>query len=250
MLVSILITTYKRPHLLKWGLHSIARQDNHYDTEVLVLNEYACDDSEEIIEQYVDKLNIKHIITKKSEDRDKWRVPGFALNIGAKMAQGQILFITCAEIFHMNDCIRNMTSYMLEHPKILCIPAGKDDLNQNFLNRVQQTQGNPTEADYNGCGLLNVNIPFLMGVYKEDYFAIGGYDEDFTGVGWEDTDFIERMNRYGCNHNQVDARIVHLFHPRIHGDDRSLSLTRHNQTLYVQRRGIVKRNEGREWGVM
>jgi len=247
-LVTILITTYKRPHLLTWGLHSIARQDNPYDTEILVLNEHYCDDTEEIVLKYKDRLNIQHIITKKAEDKDKWRVPGFALNIGAKMAQGSILFITCAEIFHTNDCIKNMVTHMLENSKILCIPAGKDDLTGHYLARVRETEGNPTPKDYDDCGLLNVNIPFLMGVFKEDYINIGGYDEDFTGVGWEDTDFVERMNKYGCRHNQVDARIVHLFHPRIHGDDRSLSLTRHNQTLYAQRRGIVKRNEGREWG--
>lgn len=252
-LVSILITTFKREKLLFWGLDSIAKQDNPYKTEVIVLNDGVEDESENICKQFEDRLDINYIFTASNkESLDKWRVPGFALNIGAKKAKGDYLFISCAEMFHFNDCIKLMTEELIMKPKILAIPNGRDDLDSNFLTRVMQTDGNPNISDFNRCGALNVLIPFLMGCSKENYFEIGGYDEDFIGVGFEDNDFVERMISSGCKYFNTEAVAVHLYHPRVHGHNNNTIRQGMilNQNLLVSRRGTIKRNIGKEWGVL
>lgn len=247
---SVLITTYKRSHLLEWGLRSISKQDIPFDCEIIVLNDYRPDESEEICNKFRDKLNIRYVLSRRPSHEDRWRVPGFALNIGAKLSKGDVLFVSCAEIYHLNDTIKNMTMYMENHKKVLTVPLGKDDLNANFLSRLKETDGITDRSDFDRCGYLNVKIPFLMGIARQDYFNIGGYDEDFTGVGWEDTDFVERLLNYGCKHVQVNAEAVHLFHPRIHGDSKEAGLTVHNINIYRSKRGSIIRNENREWGVL
>lgn len=250
--VSVLITTFKRARLLYWGLVSIAKQKYTHDVEVVILNEEPDErDTLNVCRQFYDKIDIRHIHTAKTkESMERWRVPGYALNIGVKQSESEYIFISCAEMFHVNDCIQIMTDKMEESGKVLTVPNGRDDLSSNYLNRVQQTDGNPSIDDFNKCGYLNVRIPFLMGCRKEDFSEIGGYDEDFKGVGFEDNDFVDRMNANGSKHIQTDALAVHLYHQRIHANTneemrQGMIL---NQNLYLSRRGQIKRNIDKEWG--
>ena len=252
--VSILITTFKRANLLYWGLQSISKQQSKHDIEVIVLNDGVEDETEGVCKLFKKSLNIKYIFSAANKNpSDLWRVPGFALNIGAKKAEGEYLFISCAEMFHVDDCIGGMTDYMVDHPdmKMMMVTNGRDDLNQNFLNRVRQTDGNPSMADYNKCGELNIRIPFLMGMRKKDYFEIGGYDEEFVGVGFEDNNFVERMSANGCKYVNSNCHVVHLYHPRIHGNDNNEIRQRMaiNKSLLMSKRGQNKANIDREWGI-
>lgn len=88
--VSILITTFLRPHLLKWNLISLARQNIGFNFETIVLNDGLPDETEELCREYEEKLNLKYIFTgHRNLSGDMiYRVPGFALNIGAKQTGG------------------------------------------------------------------------------------------------------------------------------------------------------------------
>lgn len=253
VVASILITTFKRPHLLKEGLKSIARQKCKYNFEVIILNDGIPDETEEICKSFEPILNIKYVFTGQRnvnpENINKWRVPGFAFNIGAKMAQGDIIFLSCAEMFHMGDSIEIMTNDLLANPRKRVICDGKDDVCGDFLRLVIEKFGNVDKRDLVGnCGFLNNHLPFFMGLQKSIYFEIGGYDEDFIGVAWEDNDFIYRLESHGVPQWLSNCCVVHLWHKRLPQTDEVKRLSEINRQLFYNRRGNVVRNAGVEWG--
>ena len=248
---SILITTFQRPHLLKWGLYSLARQHIPFPLETIVINDAVeGDGTEEICKEYADRLNIKYIFSGKRNlgENIKWRVPGFAINIGAKQSSGKVIIISCAEMFHINDTIALLTEPVLHNPKSIGIPIGKDDQDGSFLNHLIMNNGHHNVEMLNKYPKLNALLPFLMSVSRQQFDEIGGSDEDFTGIAYDDNDFVDRLLANGCKYIQTEAKTVHLYHPRyVYGKEQHADLL-FNKNLYLSRKGIIVRNKGRDWG--
>jgi len=247
---SVIITAFQRPHLLKWGLYTLAKQTNPFSFEIIVVNDAVEDETFEICRIYQQQMNIKYIFSGQRNlgGEIKWRGPGYAINIGAKHAEGEVLIISCAEMFHLNDTISQLTGPVLANRKLIGIPHGKDDQNGAFLNYVESNNGNYDSGLYEACAPLNVYLPFLMSVSRQEFYEIRGYDEDFTGIAYDDNDFVERFQGNGCTYHQTDAYTVHLYHPRYaYGKEEHPDLL-FNKNLYLARKGVIVRNENREWG--
>lgn len=245
---SLIISTFQRPHLLKWGLLSIARQQFPFEFETIVINDGLRDETEEICQQYQDSLNLEYIFTgsRNKTDELKWRVPGFAINIGAKQSSGQVLIISCAEMFHLNNTLEQLTIPVLKNDKLLAIPMGWDDQGA-FLQQLNKNNGHYEETLLQKCGALNIKLPFLLAVSRHEFFKIGGYDEDFTGMAFDDNDLVDRLITDGCTYLQTGAKTIHLYHRHVQASD-DMGRCSYNGALYRQRRGKVIRNEGKEWG--
>lgn len=247
---SILITTFQRPHLLKWGLYSLAQQNIPFPFETIVINDAKeGDGTEDVCKEYAHRLNIKYIFSGKRnlDGGVKWRVPGFTINIGAKQSSGEVLIISCAEMFHLNDSIAKLTYPVLEDSKSIGIPVGKDDQGP-FLNYLINNNGKFSIDLFNNSPALNVLLPFFMSVSRGQFFGIGGYDEDFTGIAYDDNDFVDRLLMNGCHYAQTEAQTIHLYHFRyVHGKGDHPEVI-FNRNLYISRKGIILRNQDREWG--
>lgn len=249
--ISIIITTFQRPHLLTWGLYSLSKQSLPSDCETIVLNDGIRDETEAICKEYEQKLNLRYVFTgqRNLDGTIKWRVPGFAINIGAKLSRGKILIISCAEMFHLNDCISQLSLPLLSNPKLLGIPVARDDHDSSFLNHLIDTDGCFDHTGfYNNYPGLNTSLPFLTSISREEFFSIGGYDEDFIGIGYDDNDLMLRLTKNGCSYFQTAAEAIHLYHPRIWYDRASSPETVFNRNLYYERQEQVIRNQNREWG--
>lgn len=250
---SILITTYKRPHLLEWGLYSLSKQAMPVEFETIVLNDGIPDETESICKKYEKALNLKYVFTgqRNLNGKEVWRVPGFAINIGAKMSRGKILIISCAEMFHLNDCIAQLTFPLLDDPKRIGTPIARDDQTGSFLNRLNETGGDyDFNSFYNDYPPLNTRLPFLSSISRQQFFAIGGYDEDFTGIGYDDNDLMLRLLKNGCYYYQTAAFTIHLYHERIWYGNEYAPETLYNRNLFYSRQNQIVRNQNRPWGVM
>ena len=252
MKVSIIIPTYKRCHLLKWNLMSLARQEFPFEYEAIVLNDGILDETEQLVSQYKEKLNLKYIFTgqRNLAGRMVWRVPGYAINIGVKHSQGDIIILCCAEIFHLNDTIKTLVSVYDTYntDKILAIPQAKDD-DGEFLKQLESYDGSFSFKNYSTQPpLINVKFPFFLAMKKAAFMEIGGYDEDFTGTDYDDEDLIMRLLDNGCHHVETDAMVIHLWHPRLTMTNERIPRFEHNKRLFEQRRGIITRNGDCEWG--
>ncbi|MCB8818461.1 glycosyltransferase [Desulfosporosinus shakirovi] len=250
--VSIIITTFQRTHLLRWGLYSLSQQTMPFEFETIVVNDGLLDETEEICNEFKEKLNLKYIFTGQRNLQGDlvWRVPGFAINIAVKQSSGDILVMCCAEMLHVNHTIVKLTKPILDKPKLLGIPTGKDDRNGDLLECINKNNGSFDMATFNSCIDLDIRMPFLMALHRSQFMEIGGYDEDFIGIAYDDRDFIDRLLANGCQYCQTDALTAHLYHPRAEGyyQGGGPPEWNYNKNLYFSRKGKIVRNEGKEWG--
>ena len=253
--VSILLPTYKREHLLKWGLWSLAGQNITYDYEIIVLNDGIHDGTEELVNSYQDRLNVKHVFTgHRNLIKEEWRCPSFCLNIGVKQSEGDILIFSCPEMYHLNNTIDIIAKGVVENPRSMVIPLGKDDLNPGtFLNYVNDHNGDFDQNLFDTAPKVATIYPFLMGFMKSEIMAIGGYDEKMVGTCYDDTDLTYRLKRNGITYaEKLDAKAIHLYHPRgaakgsgfwgRHGFNKQI-FNQHN------RDNVIVVNQGVDWGI-
>jgi len=262
--VSIIMPSFKRAELLRWGLFSIARQKIGFDYEIIVLNDGVEDDTEAVCKTFSKKLNIKYLFTgQRNKDGVKPRVPGFAINIGVKQAKGDVVILTCPEVFHIQDNTLNLLIEAVQNnPLALAAPREVvDDFSGVFLEHVKFNFGDFDKAAFHNLFLSYKNIinesltpfvsnrymPYLMAMQKSHFMDIGGYDEDFIGIAADDNDIMDRLLANGCEYNFVKADVVHLYHgPKLPNikDERYL----YNVKLWKDRKGVIQRNENRTWG--
>ncbi|WP_348982132.1 glycosyltransferase family A protein [Desulfosporosinus sp. OT] len=252
--VSIIITTYQRVHLLRWGLYSLSLQTMPFDIETIVVNDGIQDETENLCTEFKEKLNIKYIFAgqRNLKGEQVWRVPSFAINIGVKQSTGDILVICCAEMFHVNETIDRLIKPILDNPKLLGIPIGKDDRDGALLECLNKNNGILDSNLFDKAVNLNTRMPFLMALHRSQFMEIGGYDEDFIGIAYDDRDFIDRLLGNSCRYCLTDAKTAHLYHTRVAGyyERGGPPEWDYNKNLYFSRIGKIVRNEGREWGVL
>jgi glycosyltransferase involved in cell wall biosynthesis len=246
---SVIITSFNRPELLKFGLESFVGRKLAKDyVEFIVLNDGDPNDGTKEICDSFSELNIRYFNSQHKTEQ-KWRIPGFAINYGIKESKGEFVFISCAEMYHLDNTIEIMLDALNKNRNILTIPSLAKDDNGSLLEKKRK---GIEIQDYDLTTLEplhNIHLPFFMGMDKKRIVNIGGYDEDFTGCGWDDNDIADRLLKSGCRYQRVGCRVVHLYHPRLSfHDPATLTQFNHNRSLYNSRKRQIIRNQGREWG--
>lgn len=238
MEISILLTTYNRNNDCIRCLDTLKPQitDN---IELILLDEWHIES--DLLKQYCKENNFKYIHTGiQKGGKIKWRVPGFALNIGAKYSKGNILILGNAELYHVSTdtlkLMNNITS--ITQPIILDQPI------------------NVPLSKYKTFKPLCERYPWFMGIPRKIFFNIGGYDEDFIGVAWEDTDLSSRLLKLCGEIKQVKAEAIHIWNPRgprprKDAPDLNRARFEYNKKLYYNKLDSdIVRNKDRDWGVL
>ena len=245
MVLSIIVPTFLRPELLKIGLQSIKEQSINVPYEIIVLNDALPDESENICKTF----ETKYVFTGQRNNKQlKWRCPGFAINVGIKMALGELILITSPEIYYLTtECLNKMVELALTNKKSLTIPEiGYDDIKNTFKGKV----------DLDRCNSLNVEYPFCLMVHKTELLDIGGYDETFTGFAYDDADIVHRLLFNGCFYQKaVGHKIIHLFHGKRSSTSRvgisnKNEALEYNKRMYFKHFNEIKRNINKDWGVL
>jgi len=259
--LSIILPSFNRPKLLNYGLSSLVRQFIPYNFELIILNDGLDDgEIEKVSKPYKDKLNIRHIFTgqRNAPDDIKWRIPGFAFNIGIKQARGSIIVLTQSEIFHLrkNNMLElvslfKLNSKKIKDKKIITHPfIIKDDISNGILKKLDENNGNPIEfIDYDNLPNLKPEYLFFMAFYKSEFIRIGGFDEDFIGNCWDDEDMIHRLKLDEFSFIKRDIKAIHLYHPRLdYKSEEVMERWHYNKKIYDERYETVIRNQGKDWG--
>jgi GT2 family glycosyltransferase len=246
MKASIVIATHRRNDLLKWNLWSLVWAHKEEGVEILVMDD--SHERDEGCEALANEYGCIYIHSGRTKDGDVWRIPGFAFNIGAKLAQGEVLVLSCAEVYHPLNTLKAMLSVMEDNT--IAIPKCIRDDKGGVLGQLLQNLM-PETKSIERLRALDATLPFFMGMKRQRFLDIGGYDEDFTGVCWDDNDITERLILSGGKYHVVPMDVVHLTHPR-HNYRSAAIMTRwnYNKALYDKRRGQIVRNQGKEWGVL
>jgi hypothetical protein len=238
--LSIIMPTYARPELLNLGLKSLMIQQFLVPYEIIVLNDYIPDESEAICNSYKDRLNIKYMfVGQRNLESLKWRVPGAVFNEGVKLAQGEFLILTSAEMYHLdNRNVSFLLTRLYHNSKLLTIPYGKDD-DGRILDILKRGNNIPINL-YDNLKNLNTKLPFCMGISKKQFESIGGFDPAFfEGYCFDDDDFVDRLLKDNCQYFQSDAKVIHLYHSRLAKDRIGLNnrneLWVKNQRIYISK---------------
>lgn len=243
MKTSILIAAYQRSRLLSHNLKSLFRYP-HKKTEIFILDD--CFDEDLETKRLAAYFKCRYLHTGKTKGTEIWRVPGFAFNQGAKIARGEVLVLSCAEVYHPRNTLSSMLSIMKDDS--IVIPKCIRDDRGGIL--AQLNDGNdPSMSSIARLRGLDARLPFFMGISKQRFINIGGYDEDFTGVCWDDNDLTDRLVLSGAHYVSLEEEVVHLFHSRHnYKSEAIIERWKWNKDIYNARRGQLVRNKGRKWG--
>ncbi|MFD1139811.1 glycosyltransferase family 2 protein [Larkinella insperata] len=195
-LVSIVIPTYRRPHLLRRCLQALMRQDfDHQQVEVLVVDDGADTHTQRLVEEIAQQSDLPLTYLAQPERRG----PAAARNRGWRAASGTIIAFTDDD----------------------CIPADSwiGSAVQDFSRGAQVVTGQvrvplsdtPTEAEkivafLETAEFVTANCFCLRSVLEQ----VGGLDERFDIAWREDSDLQFRFLESGIPIiRNPDAVIVH-----------------------------------------
>lgn len=237
--ISILLTTYNRPDDCIKCLNTLIPQIIE-GIEVFLLDDWHIES--DILKQYCKENNINYIHTGiQKGGKVKWRVPGFALNIGSKLSSGSYLILGNAEIYHVSNTLEKI------------MKTNKDNIVQP---RVYDEPAKNTNLDnYKKFKRLHYGYPWFLGVPKRSFFHINGYDEDFIGIGWEDTDLSHRLFKMH-KFEEINSDIIHIWNyrsldAREDAPNMSKEAYMYNEKLFKQRLNTdIIRNKNRPWGLL
>ena len=266
MKISLVMSYFRRPELLRVGLSSILRYKPTFDMEIIVVNDGIEDECQRVCESFSQQLNIRYIFSgqRNLDGVMKSRVSGFALNVGIKQSTGDIIILSCPEIYHLGGTLQLIVDRLIQQPKSMAIPRWLYfDLTQQVTNQLKNLSNEQLktvdidtkllaggQGDEAWCG--HRIMPYCMAIYKNEIVEIGGYNEKMIGYAADDNSFCERLKRNGLNYSEVDTKIVHLWHGgtgdgKCHYENPAWVLN-YNILEDERKNNITKVNIGREWG--
>lgn len=121
----------------------------------------------------------------------------YARNSGAADFYNGILVFIDSDVICEPDCIKNLTTPLLDGHVDAC--TGNYSANLNQLSFTQQYKQLYIHHSYNRSGdeIRNEFWTALSAVKASVFHALGGFDESFSGAAGEDTDFGVRLTRHG-----------------------------------------------------
>jgi GT2 family glycosyltransferase len=230
-MMSVVVPTYKRPHLLNHCLHALCRQRlDHARYEIILVADGPCEHSRWVARTWTERPGAPEIRYLEVKTRGG---PAAARNIGWRAARGTIIAFTD------DDCV----------PSAGWLAAGLDAFADSSVAAVcgrilVPTPAVPTDWERNVAGLEQAPFATANCFYRRQALElIGGFDERFTAAYREDSDLQFRLLTRGlCCASQPSAVVVHPIRPAPWGI--SLRLQRNNMfnaLLYKKHPALYRR---------
>jgi len=235
MLISVIVTTYNWPPVLKLCLDSLfAQQDQSF--EIIIADDGS---SAENLKQTQAFCVLSPMAISYSYHEDQGFRAGTIRNKAVALSKGDYL------VFIDGDCIL-MPDFIAKHRQLAelqCFVTGNRVLlNAEFTQEViaKQIPLYAKPIDYflllrlqrkinRISGFLHLPLGCLrhlqpkkwqramtcnLGVWKEDFIRVNGFDELFEGWGFEDSDLIIRLIHAGITRKEgrFAVPVLHLWH--------------------------------------
>lgn len=222
---SLVISTFNWPVALELVLKSVKNQSKIPD-EILIADDGSTNSTNNIIESYKKKLNIKHIWHK-----DKGFRKTVILNKAIAKSSGEYIIQIDGDILlhkhfikdHLrhkqkNRFIHGSRSFIGKNLTQKCILDSNfrfSFFNTEITNRFNILHNNLFSKIFSSDskslkGTRGCNFSF----YKDDFLKVNGYNEDLTGWGKEDTELSARLinNNLKKRKLKFNAITFHLHH--------------------------------------
>lgn len=182
---SVIIPTYNRADLLERCLDSLSKQ-TYKNFEVLVCDDGSTDNSAEIANRFINKLNLKYLWA------ENWGGPARPRNRGVYEAKGEWICFLDSDDWWTSDKLSTCLPYLddfdfLYHDLFMCNSKGSI--------RSRKIRGRKLEEDItrdlivNGNGIPNSSVV----VRRELMLKINGFSENRELIAVEDSDCWLRL---------------------------------------------------------
>ena len=214
-MISIVMTSWNRPALLRNTLESIKKQVYgelypvaRLEVEVIVVDTGIDTETKTICAEY----GAKRIDMQSAT----YRNPSSAINAGLKEASGEVVILGNAECVHIDP-------NTIESLAVLCT-----DTNAVFAHVFSLNQDGSKAMVY--CGVERPAMFFFCGAMKSALWKRFQFDEDFVEPEYDDDDFAIRLREGGIAPLFTDIEVHHQYHERLKYDQvtsKALFLQKH-----------------------
>lgn len=230
--LSVILTTYERPHHLERSLASLAVQRNMAGRfEVIVVDDGSKDRTHDVVHRFARTVDFPVKLT--THEHNGFRV-ALCRNDGVRASVGEYLLISDSDCLfppyhlarHLDACkpgvARAGNCYRLdreatERLTLADVTAGVYRSQVSWIERWRLWRRWASDVRYQ---LRNHPVkPKLMGfniaVWRSDLEAVNGFDEEYVGWGCEDDDFAARLRLAGRSVRTVAGytQAYHMWHP-------------------------------------
>lgn len=232
-LISVIVTTYNWPEVLKACLSSLITQDDK-NFEVIIADDGSTQNTHALIKKFShqNSITIKHAFHEDQGFR-----AGTIRNKAVALSEGSYL------IFLDGDCVV-LPHFIKRHRQLAehnyFVPGNRVLLTASFTHWV--LHNNITLYNKSGFGFTKlwlqrkinrilplIYLPFSffryrqpskwqkamtcnLAMFKSDFIAVNGFDEAFEGWGYEDSDLVIRLIHNGVKRKEGRFAIPVLHH--------------------------------------
>ena len=199
---SFIIPVYNRPDEIKELLDSFLKIPGNY--EIVIVEDGSTEPSENVIQQYKEKLNISYYYKENTG-------PGDSRNFGMRKAKGNYFIILDSDVLLPSNYLVEV-KHFLENNYFDCY-GGPDAAHESFSNLQKAINFSMTSAITTGGirgGKKQVNKfqprSFNMGISKRAFDQSGGFGSIHPG---EDPDLSLRLIKLGFQTTLIPEAIVY-----------------------------------------
>ena len=181
--ISVIIPAYNAASYLRTCLDRLERSTAPF--ECIVVDDGSTDDTAEVAARF--KATVLHVPVRSG--------PAHARNLGARKAQGEILFFIDADVCVYPTTLARISSDFAENPEVDAVigsyddsPEAQDFLSQykNLMHCYTHQHGNRQACTFwSGCGAIRKSV----------FLQYSGFDESYKRPAIEDIELGYRMVR-------------------------------------------------------
>ncbi|MDX9715218.1 MAG: glycosyltransferase family 2 protein [Dissulfurispiraceae bacterium] len=229
MKVSVIISTYNRPHYLKKVISGYLRQTRLPD-EIVIADDGSTQETAEMIRNIsaTSPVAIKHVWHE-----DKGFRAASIRNRAAAESEGDYLIFCDDDSMPTKYLVKDHVEhrekgFLIQGHRVLLGPSISNSLTvQSMPGFFQLLKLSLKNEASNITNCLRLPFPLVrvsqklrgirscnMSLYKSDFISVNGFNEDFEGWGKEDSELVVRLYKLGIKRLDIKFRCAcyHLFH--------------------------------------
>ncbi|BCS83206.1 putative glycosyltransferase [Cotonvirus japonicus] len=234
--ISIVMSSINRRKQLEFTIKTL-QFSKHKNIEIIVWDDGS--DSEEQIDDFIDKYGIK--LFKVNKNEKIWSSPVIGYNNAIMKATGDIVIIQNPEVCHFDDIIQfvndnleyneylSFSCYALaninENNKLYNMMSDYNNYQKNYNNILSMivndtnVAGNTIHSEpKNGWVNHPIHLPvgyhYTCALYRDKLLELGGFDSDYEyGFCHDDDDFVRRIQKNNMTAKIINKYCIHQWHP-------------------------------------
>lgn len=228
MKVSIIISTYNRPHYLERVISGYLHQ-SHAPGEIVIADDGSAEDTALMIKEIQKTTKVK-IIHTWHEDRG-FRISQIRNRAIAK-STGEYLIICDDDSVPCISMVEDHMKYseeghFIQGHRVLLRRRVSEVFTCKDTSFIKLLTLSITGQASNVLNALRLPVPLIsisrklkgirscnMSFFRKDFIAVNGFNEDFEGWGKEDSELAVRFYKYGLQRKDIKFRACcyHLYH--------------------------------------